>query len=42
MQCHSDLGARNNPHGPQFDAARMASKNPRICLYCHFTNPLAK
>jgi hypothetical protein len=42
MQCHSDLGSRNNPHGPGFDAARMASKNPQICLYCHFTNPLAK
>jgi len=42
MQCHSDLGARINPHGPGFDAARMASKNPRLCLMCHFINPLAK
>ncbi|MEO7085657.1 MAG: cytochrome c3 family protein [Gemmatimonadaceae bacterium] len=42
MQCHSDLGARINPHGPGFDAARMASKNPGMCLTCHFKNPLAK
>ena len=42
MQCHSDLGARINPHGPGFDAARMQSKNPGLCLMCHFTNPLAR
>lgn len=42
LQCHSDLGARINPHGPGFDASRMASKNLRLCLVCHFTNPLAK
>lgn len=42
MQCHSDLGARISPHGPRFDAARMSGKNPRVCLYCHFTNPLAR
>ena len=42
MQCHSQLGSRINPHGPGFDAARMASKNPQMCLMCHFTNPLAK
>ena len=42
MQCHSDLGSRINPHGPGFNAARMASKNPQLCLMCHFTNPLAK
>lgn len=40
MQCHSQLGARINPHGPGFDAARMAARNSRICLACHFTNPL--
>lgn len=40
MQCHSDLGSRINPHGPNFDAARMASKNPALCLVCHFKNPL--
>ena len=42
MQCHSDLGSRINPHGPDFDAARMSAKNPQLCLYCHFKNPLAK
>ena len=42
MQCHSDLGSRINPHGPGFDAGRMQSRNPQLCLMCHFTNPLAK
>ncbi|MES2179099.1 MAG: cytochrome c3 family protein [Gemmatimonadota bacterium] len=42
MQCHSQLGSRINPHGPEFDAARMSAKNPQLCLYCHFKNPLAK
>lgn len=42
MQCHSQLGARINPHGPGFDAARMAARNSGICLSCHFTNPLGK
>jgi hypothetical protein len=42
MQCHSDLGARINPHGPGFDAAKMQSRNPGMCLMCHFSNPLAK
>ncbi|MCC7195088.1 MAG: cytochrome c3 family protein [Gemmatimonadaceae bacterium] len=39
MQCHSQLGARINPHGPGFDASSMASRNSRICLACHFTSP---
>ena len=42
MQCHSDLGARINPHGPGFDAARMASRNSQLCLVCHLKNPLGK
>ena len=42
LQCHSDLGSRISPHGPGFDAARMSSKNPQLCLMCHFKNPLAK
>ena len=42
MQCHSQLGSRINPHGPGFDAQRMAARNARMCLTCHFTNPLAK
>jgi Cytochrome c7 and related cytochrome c/Doubled CXXCH motif (Paired_CXXCH_1) len=41
-QCHSDLGARINPHGGSFDAERMSSKNPQLCLICHLKNPLAK
>lgn len=40
MQCHSDLGARINPHGPGFNATAMSSKNPGLCLMCHFKNPL--
>jgi hypothetical protein len=42
MQCHSELGSRISPHGPDFDAARMSSKNPRLCLYCHLKNPLSQ
>jgi hypothetical protein len=42
MQCHSDLGSRISPHGPQFDAARMSGKNPALCLYCHLKNPLTR
>jgi hypothetical protein len=42
MQCHSDLGARISPHGPQFDAARMSGKNPALCFYCHLKNPLTR
>jgi hypothetical protein len=40
MQCHSDNGSRINPHGPGFNAATMSSKNPQLCLVCHFKNPL--
>ncbi len=42
MQCHSDLGSRISPHGPGFDAVRMSAKNPRLCLTCHFKNPLTR
>ncbi len=42
MQCHSDLGSRVNPHGKDFDAARMSARNPALCLYCHLTNPLTR
>lgn len=41
-QCHSELGSRINPHGADFDAARMSSKNPQLCLMCHLKNPLKK
>jgi hypothetical protein len=35
--CHSAVGGgfRFNPHGPGFDAARMKSKNPSVCIACH-------
>ncbi|HEU4996169.1 MAG TPA: hypothetical protein VFT29_15235 [Gemmatimonadaceae bacterium] len=35
--CHSAVGGgfRFNPHGPGFDAARMRSKNPSVCVACH-------
>jgi hypothetical protein len=40
MQCHSDVGSRINPHGPDFNAAAMAKRNSLICLACHLKNPL--
>lgn len=39
MQCHSDNGSRINPHGPGFDAERMRSRNPQLCLRCHLNQP---
>ena len=39
IQCHSTVGGRNNPHGPDFDAGRMRKKNPSLCLYCHVVVP---
>jgi hypothetical protein len=36
MQCHSSLGSwRINPHGPGFDAGRLADASPVTCLLCH-------
>ena len=38
MSCHatSTLGGRNfNPHGPGFDAERLARRNPQMCTACH-------
>lgn len=36
LECHSALGGRRvNPHGPDFDAERLRSKNPAMCLRCH-------
>jgi hypothetical protein len=41
LQCHSTLGSfRVNPHGSGFDAKRVQSRNARICLACHLSNPL--
>jgi hypothetical protein len=39
MQCHSTLGGRINPHGPDFDAKRMQKRNPSLCAYCHIGPP---
>ncbi|HZJ02034.1 MAG TPA: cytochrome c3 family protein [Gemmatimonadaceae bacterium] len=35
--CHSAVsgGFRFSPHGPGFNAARMKSKNPSLCIACH-------
>jgi hypothetical protein len=40
MQCHSGVGRRVNPHGRDFNAARMATKNRDMCFTCHLTDPL--
>lgn len=40
QQCHSQLGWRVNPHGPDFDAVRMHARNRALCLRCHFKDPL--
>ena len=39
MQCHSTLGGRINPHGPDFDAKKMQKRNPSLCAYCHIGPP---
>lgn len=35
--CHSAVGGgfRFNPHGPGFNATRLKSKNPSVCIACH-------
>ena len=36
LTCHSAVGGRRfNPHGPGWDAERMRSKNPQMCIACH-------
>ncbi|MCC6929729.1 MAG: cytochrome c3 family protein [Gemmatimonadaceae bacterium] len=42
MQCHSNIGLRVNPHGPGFDAERMAKRNRQMCLMCHISDPLRR
>lgn len=40
LQCHSAQGGRQmNPHGPDFDAARLKARNAEMCLICHATVP---
>lgn len=36
LQCHSaTTGRRFNPHGPGFNAERLAKRNPQSCSACH-------
>ncbi len=38
LACHSAKGNRRiNPHGPDFDADKLRSKNKGLCLFCHFS-----
>ena len=39
LQCHSTLGWGISPHGPGFNADRMASRNPQTCGACHVGGP---
>ena len=39
LACHSaQSGRRFNPHGPGFDAAELARRNPQTCSACHGRN----
>jgi hypothetical protein len=40
LRCHSTLSWRVNPHGPNFDARRMADRNAQMCRTCHVGDPL--
>lgn len=41
LACHSTfLGRGVNPHGPGFDAERMAARNRVTCRWCHLGDPL--
>ncbi|HUX32816.1 MAG TPA: hypothetical protein VMV51_03020 [Gemmatimonadaceae bacterium] len=42
LRCHSDLGLHVNPHGPEFNAENMGSKNKQMCLVCHLSDPIKK
>jgi len=38
LTCHSSQGGRRfDPHGPGFDAERLRTKNPQMCMVCHGT-----
>lgn len=39
LRCHSTITWRINPHGPGFDANRMAKKSPLMCARCHVGPP---
>jgi hypothetical protein len=39
LACHATTGWGVNPHGPGFQAGRLASRNPTQCLMCHLQVP---
>ena len=39
LQCHAVTGWGVNPHGPGFDARRMANRNAQTCRACHVGDP---
>ena len=41
LQCHAVTGWGVNPHGPRFDARRMADRNAQTCRACHVGDPFA-
>jgi hypothetical protein len=43
LQCHSAAGGWGvNPHGPGFDASRVAARNAATCRWCHLGDPLGR
>lgn len=43
MQCHSAAGGWGvNPHGPGFNASRMAARNQAACRACHLNDPIGR
>jgi len=39
VACHSTITWGINPHGPDFNASLMATRNTYVCYYCHVGNP---
>jgi hypothetical protein len=39
LTCHSTIGWGVNPHGPGFQAGRLANRNATQCLMCHLRIP---
>ena len=39
LRCHSTVTQRVNPHGPDFDPARMRARSKIVCGYCHIGDP---
>ncbi|HSQ29978.1 MAG TPA: cytochrome c3 family protein [Gemmatimonadaceae bacterium] len=40
LRCHSSQGLKVNPHGPDFDASRIAARSKQMCATCHVKDPL--